>query len=254
MKLNLIGKPNRKGNFVNRDEYSVLEVYYSNFTSEMKKDLEDEVKELYQNATAFQANTGNNRTKEIQKVDAFSGVIAEYATVLLFNEFIGNCHAVTEKPEDYTHKGHVDITLTNGNISRRVEVRSSFVNNGIEFALFNTTGVLNGQYFNVIGPYLNKGYKKEYESEKDYYVRVLFDNRDNLKEDYKAFSEAFFADEIPIFIIGAATKKLFSKHGFSKNFNSKENQIKTPGEYSVIELQHIYDINDLKRLIEKHSI
>lgn len=250
MESYILKNPNIESHrYVDRNEYSIIKVYYSDFTDEMKYNLAEDVDELYANASSVQANTGNERPEPIQKVDAFSGVIAEYATVILFNEFIGNCHAVREKTENFSHEHHVDITLSRGNISQRIEVRSSFVNNGIKFALFNTTGAPNGQYFNVIGPYLNKGYKKDYESEKDYYIRVLFDNRDKLKKNYKVFSESFFADDIPIFVIGAAPKKLFDTHGFPKNFNSKEEQIKTPGEYSVIELQHIYDIEELKTII-----
>lgn len=53
-------------------------------------------------------------------------------------------------------------------------MRSSFVNNGIPFALFAVNKNTHETYFDVLGSYYQQSHKFDYETPKDAYARVLF--------------------------------------------------------------------------------
>lgn len=63
----------------------------------------------------------------------------------------------------------IDINLASG---ATIEVRSSCVRNGLNFALFKVNKD-HKQYIYVIGPYYNVTYKS-YENMKDFYMRVIY--------------------------------------------------------------------------------
>ncbi len=116
-----------------------------------------------------QANTSEDRDAETVKIDNLSGMIAEYTCDAILRLYLGKENVV--KPTSESSKNQIDIALKNG--KRTIEVRSSCVKNGIDFALFASPAPKTGkQYFDVIGPYSN-GYKPG-ECEKDYYMRGLY--------------------------------------------------------------------------------
>jgi len=110
------------------------------------------------------ANYGDmNRLPERIKRNCVAGILAEYC----WKHFI-NKRAKSEIVLETEFSGaSKQIDLTTKNTNKKIEVRSSFPRNGIEFALFN-----HKFQFDVLGPYFNT--VKPQEIQKDYYVRTLY--------------------------------------------------------------------------------
>jgi hypothetical protein len=87
--------------------------------------------------------------------------------------------------------------------NKKIEVRSSFPRNGVDFAIFNRT-----YQFDVLGPYSNT--VKPGEIQKDYYVRALypFDSKDFF---------SLFNTSIDVYLTGGATWDMMLDPRFSKN-------------------------------------
>lgn len=90
-----------------------------------------------------------------------AGLLAEHLWKSYLNK---DRELVVETPFDGA-KSQIDLRIITND--KKIEVRSSFPRNGIEFALCSST-----HEFDVIGMYSN-GYKPD-EVQKDYYVRALF--------------------------------------------------------------------------------
>ena len=89
-----------------------------------------------------------------------------------------------------------------------IEVRSSFVRNGIDFALFGRDKNDNGDsYFDVLGPYHNS--YKPCEIYKDYYMRVFYEGE---KKDFMKGNSGY----IYLYITGGATKEMMKNKRVSK--------------------------------------
>lgn len=107
-------------------------------------------------------------------------------------------HQNVNKPSSSNSNNQIDIQLLSG---KTIEVRSSCIINGLEFALFSVNRKTDKQYIDVIGPYYNKAYKK-YENIKDYYMRVIY-----VGETASVFSGVLNGEDVVLYITGGATKK-----------------------------------------------
>ena len=95
-----------------------------------------------------QANTSKQRSASTVEIDNLSGLIAEHACDTILRWQFGDENII--KPRSDNSFNQIDIELITG---KTIEVRSSCVRNGIEFALFaKDTADSRQQYFDVIGP------------------------------------------------------------------------------------------------------
>lgn len=265
MNKKVITKNDYKSKYkANRDKYTILEFNWSDFSEDEKSEIYKEANILYKKASAIGANTGLNRIPEKKYIDSLSGVIAEFATTKFFNTFL-NDNWNAHRPIVTTTHNQVDISLRYKETDYKVEVRSSFVQNGIAFALYgvHTQGEYKGKtYFDVLGTYRQERNKQNFESVKDLFIRVLFDiqseSSDNFKNDrdfYKdiqLFINKYIERNEPFYIIGGVSGEKIIKEKYTKTLSSRDlNQYISDvqeGEYNVSEICKIHDIEHFENL------
>lgn len=190
---------------------------------------------------AGQANSSKKRDAQTIKIDNLSGVIAEYACVTILRKYLGTDKV--EKPSSETSKNQIDIVLAKGR--KTIEVRSSCVKNGIDFALFaKPKNKKCEQYFDVIGPYSN-GYKAG-ESEKDFYMRVLYCC------EKKDFLQLLEKPTLKLYITGGATKDMMNDNTIYqiKHLIPAGGEVEIESDYRVIPLGKSLDIVDFIGMIK----
>ena len=145
------------------------------------------------------ANHGDiNRLPNQIKRNCVAGVLAEYCWKHFINERAKR-EIVLET--EYTGSS-TQIDLITKHTNKKIEVRSSFPRNGIDFALFNRK-----YQFDILGPYSNT--VKPAEIQKDYYIRTLY------PFESKDFFFRFNAS-IEVYLTGGATWKMMISPNFSK--------------------------------------
>lgn len=190
-----------------------------------------------------QANSSEIRDLTTVELDNLSGIIAEMACKEILDWEYGK--EKVERQESETSYNQVDLRLYNG---KTIEVRSSCVRNGIDFALFaKKDQESKGQYFDVIGPYSN-GYKGG-ESYKDYYMRVLYvcDKHDFMK----LLGQPF----LNLWITGGATKAMMMNPDIvqEKHLTPAGGQVKVESDYHVIPLSKSLDIAEFFQILEAEN-
>ena len=190
-----------------------------------------------------QANFSENRSLSTVEIDNLSGIIAELACERILVFRYGRDKIL--KPESNTSRNQVDLKLYNG---RTIEVRSSCVRNGLDFALFaRNRAKPREQFFDVIGPYSNA--YKQGETYKDYYMRVLYECG---KEDFMNLLKRPF---LRLFITGGADKEMMmDPHCYQiKHLTPAGGQVRTESDYRVIPLAESLDINEFFDVLEKQN-
>jgi hypothetical protein len=170
--------------------------------------------------------------------NCLAGLLAEYCWKYELNYKKGDYVSSTEFEEASTQ---IDL-ITKDN--KKIEVRSSFPRNGIEFALFHPE-----HQFDVIGPYTNS--VKPGEIKKDYYVRTLYPI--NIKEcSMKDYMEK---DEFEVFLTGGATwdmmtdKNLYMIKSFIPEDEINAERLKKKSEYRVIPFSKALDTSEIVKKI-----
>ena len=237
-KLNLSTEPN----LVNRD-YVVMEFRFSDFSDDDKEKIKQDAEELSKKANKKGANSGKERTAKVVENDAYAGVLAEFATVYYLNSLkIGN--AFRPKVTDLSNQ--IDVVWEfNKDLSKTVEVRSSFVKNGLDFGLFVIDNSTNQPYFDIIGPYYQKDYKKDYEQKKDLYARVLFEKT---KYDVK---HRFIENDEPFYLIGFLSGEKLINLNYHKSLTERDATNLVSGDYYVAPINQIWDIAEFKGILPK---
>ena len=108
------------------------------------------------------ANDGRNK-RDAPKIrqNCIAGLLAEY----LWKDFLNRKKITVEETEMQAASTQIDLRIiANG---KKIEVRSSFPRNGIDFAICHST-----KEFDILGFYSND--YKPGEIQKDYYLRTLF--------------------------------------------------------------------------------
>lgn len=237
----------------NNDEikrtYTIAEFKFSDFNKIDQKNIIESANELFYNVNNKAANTGKQRNSKTIENDAYSGMLAEFATL----SYLQSCSNVTHaaRPQARNLQNQIDITIncssSSGSKSKSIEVRSSFARNGIQFALFKLNKLTKKPYFDIIGPYYQSNYKVSYEPLKDIYFRVLFQGTNyNVKERFINNNESFF-------IVGYQLAQVFIESGFEKVLTpgsaiKKEGEIK--GKYFVLPIDRIIDLSENYLLID----
>lgn len=235
----------RKNSFGNkygirRENFRCLELNIPT-GGEWMKDIQKRAEAIEKKLNAGQANSSEKRDPLTVKIDNLSGVIAEYACDTILRRYVGNNKV--EKPSSESSKNQIDIVLAEGR--KTIEVRSSCVKNGIDFALFATPNAEGGgQYFDVIGPYSN-GYKPG-ETEKDFYMRVLYCC------EKKDFLKLLDKPTLRLYITGGATKEMMNDSDIYqiKHLIPAGGEVEIESDYRVIPLGKSLDIDDFMAAIK----
>lgn len=178
---------------INREEFDVVKVTFERKDSEIISKIIDKSEKLAQSVNIGEANSSLSRNEGVVQIDALTGVIAEEVCVQAINAY--NNDLVAQYTPYINSLNQIDIKLANG---QTIEVRSSCIRNGVDFALFSKDKRdYSKQYLDVLGPYAN-GYKLG-EVQKDYYMRVIYHCN---KMD---FDKHFRSDEFAAYIVGGAT-------------------------------------------------
>lgn len=241
--IEVVIKQNKdKTNMVGRDVFSCLKVNIPTEGEFMKRVLTyAEKTRLHLNKG--QANTSENRNMSIVDIDNLSGLIAEAACEKILKLKYGEDKII--KPPNNTGNNQIDLMLNNG---KTMEIRSSCVRNGLDFALFAADKEnRRQQYFDVIGPYTN-GYKKS-ESYKDYYMRVFYEC------DKRFFMSLLKLPYIALYITGGATKAMMMDEKIFqiKHLVPAGGQVQIESDYKVIPLARSLDINEFFEKLEKEN-
>lgn len=220
---------------VNRKMFMCLDVAV-NTESTWYKNVYNIAKEIEHKLNPGQANSSEKRSDEIIKIDNLAGVIAEYCCYDILKYELKDVITV-EKPVSNSSYNQIDISLNNS--KKTIEVRSSFAQNGVDFALFaKDKEKTDEQYFDVIGPYSN-GYKPG-EILKDYYMRVIY------SFEKKKFIEKIKNNDLHLFITGGVTCEMMTNPSVSqqKHLKPEGGEVKIESDYFVVPLGKSLDYDD----------
>ena len=245
-----------KSNSQVQRNYTILECKWSDFSEIEKKYILKEAEILCLGANSTGANTGISRSNEKKYIDSLSGTMAEFAVTKFLNMGLG---LEAKRPTVTTTHNQVDISFQYNQKTYTVEVRSSFVQNGIDFALYGFNKNTNKTFFDVLGPYKQENHKTDFESVKDLFMRVLFDIKDQSKDgfdkdkdfytDKEHFIKKYITDDKPFYIIGGLSGNTIMKENYIKQLTPRDlTQYPagiTPGEYYVAQISNIADIDQL---------
>lgn len=185
--------------------YNYIAVSISPKSSYFDKFIIDEiVKKADINSKKVNPLTANNsqekRNQDDITVDCFTGIISEYAWKYCIN--LLSIDINIKEIKEINIQNQIDLICIKN--QKTIEVRSSFVRNGIDFAIFNDKFG-----FDIIGPYENE--YKITENAKDFYVRVLFHY--NNKEKNKFIQSVMVSDTtnpFDIYLVGGATWEMMN--------------------------------------------
>ncbi len=190
-----------------------------------------------------QANTSLNRNKQSVEADNLSGILAERVCKEFFLDRYGPQY-VTRKSTN-SSVNQIDIQIVN----KTVEVRSSCIRNGINFAIFKRDSVdINKQYVDVIGPYINQ-YKPS-ELGKDYYLRVIY------PMGISCFMKMWNNNQwISLYITGGATRNMMYDSNLvqNKHLTPKNSDVTFASDYSTIPLGRSLDFWEFIAVLEREN-
>lgn len=225
---------NYSGTKIDRESFRCLELNIPTSGEWMRK-IKENAAEIEKRLNVGQANTSEARDALTIKIDNLSGIIAEYACAEILRMYIGKDKIY--KPTSESSKNQIDIALDQG--KKTIEVRSSCVKNGIDFALFAKPAYGGqNQYFDVIGPYSNQ--YKPGECEKDYYMRVLYCC------EKKNFMELLKQATLKMYITGGVTKNMMNDSNIYqiKHLVPAGGEVDVESDYRVVPLGKSLDIVD----------
>ena len=186
-------------------EVVVYELNYSSEDKDLMDLLRTKAEELARQVNPGAANNSmHERSPERILADCIAGVVSEYFWKLYLNS---EENVVSETEFDDASR-QIDLKVISNN--KKIEVRSSFPRNGIEFAICHPS-----YEFDVIGPYSNN--YKPGEIQKDYYVRTLF----HLYNPTDIIS-MISADSFKVYLTGGATWDMMIDNDYSKNKTHKK--------------------------------
>lgn len=242
--VNLVNRINHFNNGIKRTNFWCLEVTLPTNGKFMKRVLAY-AEGIEGKLNKGQANSSETRSEKTVKIDNISGVLAECICYEFLSWHFGKENII--KPSSNDSRNQIDIMLSSG--KKTIEVRSSCVRNGVDFALFSKSkGIkanIETQYFDVLGPYTNQ--YKPGEALKDYYMRVLYHC------EKKDFLELLKKPEIMLYITGGATKEMMMDDNVYqlKHLVPAGGEVAVESDYRVIPLGNSLDIKELLAVIEK---
>lgn len=237
------------GKTISRKKYEILEVRFSDLQKSLQEQLIKEANNLASQVNPHSANEGINRSPIQRRNDAYAGLLAEYATLLLLNSLYPGSAI---RPTVTNSKNQIDIQwIAPDSKEYTIEVRSSFVKNGLLFGLFGYNKFKETTYFDVLGPYRQNNYKRDYESTKDLFFRVLF-------EGTKSFVyERFIEKDEAFYIIGAMSGAKIvelNQHKSLQPGSAVQKRSDFSGDYYVAPISLIGDIQQFKEAFRSKKV
>lgn len=211
--------------------------YYSNPNDKViLNDLKEKGMELAKIVSEGAANDSSYlRPLDRRIANAVAGVISEY----LWRDYINldQENNVVEYTPFEEASNQIDLITTKTN--KKIEVRSSFPRNGIQFAVCSKN-----DQFDIIGPYSNN--YKPTEIEKDYYVRALFH-----LQNYNELMSNIKLDGFNVYLTGGATWDMMYDNSLSlnKDFIPQDRMIEQSSIYRVVPFSNALDSVEIKKLI-----
>ena len=161
--------------------------------------------------------------------DAFGGLLAEIG----WRNYLESKFGKITRSVPFSNAAHqFDIVFTNGEIA---EVRSSFVRNGVKFALCHKDA-----NFKNIGPYSNS--VKPNEIQKNLYLGVLFET------DKKLILEV---EKIFFSLVGGSTWEMMVNIGEDELLKPEGGIVQNKSNYRVIKFMNALDIKGILKEFEK---
>lgn len=216
-------------------EVVVYELNYSSEDKDLMDLLRTKAEELARQVNPGAANNSmHERSPERILADCIAGVVSVYFWKLYLNS---EENVVSETEFDDASR-QIDLKVISNN--KKIEVRSSFPRNGIEFAICHPS-----YEFDVIGPYSNN--YKPGEIQKDYYVRTLF----HLYNPTDIIS-MISADSFKVYLTGGATWDMMIDNDYSKNKTLLPDfglGVIQKASYRVVPFSKSKDTREIKRVI-----
>ena len=209
--------------------FNIINVVINKNSSEYIEIL-NEAKKLSGLVNTGAANDSNfSRNELLLLTDSFGGLLSEKAWLQFLNENLGEIANLTDF---ITASNQIDIKLNNGEL---IEVRSSFIRNGVKFGICSTN-----YNFKNIGPYSNS--IKPGEIQKNLYCGVLFETqkRDILNSETINFS-----------LVGSSTWQMMIEKGFNTELNAWDSFAVKPGTYKVLYYKDTMDVLELIDYLKK---
>lgn len=202
-----------------------------------------EAERILPNLNRGAANSSMRRSESVMAWDNLSGVLAERICEQVLKTRYANGNICRVQSD--TAVNQIDLTLC----GRTIEVRSSGIKNGIDFALFSkAVKHPDAQYIDVIGPYSN-GYKPG-EAEKDYYMRVLY------PFSITEFMERWRANgPVEGYLTGGATRAMMNDSTLYrvKHLIPKDGTVSVESDYRTIAMAKSLDIHDFFAVLEREN-
>ena len=199
--------------------------------------LLQEAEKLAKDVMPFAANDSiHARGKDRIMANSIAGVVSEFFWKYLLNY---RKEVVRSTPFEKA-ANQIDLEIVSNR--KRIEVRSSFPRNGVEFAICHPE-----KEFDILGPYSND--YKIGEVHKDYYVRCLF----HLQHPTDILS-AIKLSNFKVYLTGGATWKMMNDQNvYTEKTLVPEDALATIAEksvYRVVPFHSALDTQEIYKLIE----
>lgn len=172
----------------------------------------------------------HQRTANEILANCIAGVVSEYFWIL----YINTENEVVSETDFEGSAGQIDLKVVA--TGKKIEVRSSFPRNGLEFALCHPV-----YQFDILGPYSNS-YKPD-EIQKDYYVRTLF----HLAPPTEILRK-IKKDNFHVYLTGGATWNMMIDNRYSRNKSL------IPEDDLHVEKATLYRVVPFSNALDTHSI
>jgi len=183
----------------------------------------------------------SERSRKRIEENCIAGLLAEQ----LWKEYLNREDLVVKETDFDGADKQIDLAILCNN--KKIEVRSSFPRNGIEFA------ICHGAYqFDIIGPYTNN--YKPAEIQKDYYIRTLFHI-----EKGTTFSKKLTQNDFEASLTGGATWSMMvdDKIALTKSFIPEDEiqvkRLESASSYRVVPFSRALDTKQIYDLV-RHEV
>lgn len=226
-----------------RKPFNLIKIVF-NYISDKKDNacLDELIKKGNDLATKVNAGAANNaslsRNQYRIKNNCIAGTIAEYA----WKNYLNLDTEIVSETAFENVSSQIDLEIISN--AKKIEVRSSFPRNGIEFAICHPI-----HQFDVIGPYTNN--YKPVEIQKDFYVRTLF------SFDSSLIIEKAKEDDFTVYLTGGVSWAMIVDDSIAiiKNFVPDDeidaSKLTTKSSYRVVPFDNALDTLEISNLMKE---
>ncbi len=207
----------------NRNDFFVARYIFNYETNNCDKEYLDNIitagedLALKVNPAAANGRT-TSRPLETLKNNGIAGILAEELWKKYINEKSNNI--IVRSTEFESASSQIDLEIISNN--KKIEVRSSFPRNGIDFAICHPY-----YEFDIIGPYNNS--VKPGEIAKDFYLRTLYHIKSG-----ETFLGNLKKDNFKVYLAGGATWEMMTnpKYYLNKDLKPEDFILQSDAQYS----------------------